>query len=315
MENIENSDVTLPLIVTSDGRDATLEDWMDLHSEAVPSLLSRHKALLFRGFVHPAGLNKISTLFFKERLAYTYKSTPRVNLGESIYTATEYPKQLSIPQHCENAYQHSWPMKLLFHCVEPSVKGGRTPLTDMIKVTQSIDPEIKKEFSHRKIQYVRNYRVGADLPWEEVFNTKNKENVEYFCRQNKIDYQWTETGLRTSQICQALATHPVTGDEVWFNQAHLFHISALGTADQEAMLSFFKEEGLPRNAYFGDGGPIDPIILSNVNSAFEKHKVYFDWRKDDLLLIDNMLVSHGREPYEGSRKLFVCMAEPYSATS
>jgi alpha-ketoglutarate-dependent taurine dioxygenase len=300
-----------PLIIQPEEDASPLEEWLQAQRAAIHRKVIEHKAILFRGFSNRGGLDTIARSIFDELLTYTYRSTPRTNLGQYIYTATEYPKQLSIPQHCENAYQRTWPMKLLFHCVEPATRGGHTPLADMIEVTRSIDPEIRQEFACKGVKYVRNYRAGVDLPWEEVFGTESKAVVEKFCTDNGMTCQWLEGGLRTSQVCQAFASHPVTGEMIWFNQAHLFHISSLDPESQKMMLAFFKEDGLPRNSYFGDGTPIDTAALAQIRDAYERNKVRFEWRKDDVLLIDNMLVSHGRDPYEGNRRVLVCMAEPY----
>jgi alpha-ketoglutarate-dependent taurine dioxygenase len=203
-------------------------------------------------------------------------------------------------------------MKLLFQCVQPAQKNGRTPLADMVRVTAAIDPAVREEFERRQVRYVRNYRAGVDLPWQEVFGTGNRSDVEGFCAAQQISLEWQPEGLRTTQVCQAFATHPATGDRVWFNQAHLFHISALEANARQMMLSFFGEQGLPRNAYFGDGGEIPVDVLEHVRGVFADHRVFFDWHADDVLLIDNMLVAHGREPYEGPRRVLVCMSEPHS---
>jgi alpha-ketoglutarate-dependent taurine dioxygenase len=302
-----------PLLVTPEHPGQSLEDWADEHHASVHGLLLVHKALLFRGFSNRGGLETISDGLLEDRLTYVYRSTPRTELGPHIYTATEYPKQLTIPQHNENAYQRSWPMKLLFHCTQPAHVGGRTPLAESDLVTRFIDPSVQEEFERRQVKYVRNYRKGVDLPWPEVFGTSDKDEVEEFCRQQHMSVEWTETGLRTSQVCQAFANHPVTGERLWFNQAHLFHVSALDLPSRQMMLSVFGESGLPRNAYFGDGAPIASDVLDHIRAAYEHNKIFFDWQKDDVLLVDNMLVSHGREPYDGARQVLVCMSEPYSA--
>jgi hypothetical protein len=96
---------------------------------------------------------------------------------------------------------------------------------------------------------------------------------------------------------------------VWFNQAHLFHVSNLENSIQESLLAVLKEEGLSRNAYYGDGTPIERSVLDEIRAAYKASTVVFPWQKDDLLMVDNMLVAHGRRPYTGERKTLVAMAE------
>ena len=96
---------------------------------------------------------------------------------------------------------------------------------------------------------------------------------------------------------------------VWFNQAHLFHISSLLPNIRDAILSAFKEEDLPRNVYYGDGTRIETSILDEIRDIYCQEEIVFPWQERDILMLDNMLVAHGRRPFVGSRKVLVGMAE------
>ena len=39
-------------------------------------------------------------------------------------------------------------------------------------------------------------------------------------------------------------------------------------------------------------------------------KIIFPWRDGDVLMLDNLLCAHGREPYAGKRRVLVSMAKP-----
>jgi hypothetical protein len=289
-------------------------EWLKQNREDIEYFISTSGALLIRGLRIADGkeFGEYLELLFGESLAnYTYRSTPRTELYNNVYTATEYHASEVIPQHNENAYSNSWPMRIGFLCMTPATKMGNTPISDSRLAFQQIPSEIREEFERKKIMYVRNYSE-IDLPWEEVFQTNEKDEVEIFCKENNLSFEWTANGLRTKQINQATIVHPTTLERLWFNQAHLFHSSSLELELRESLIELVGEEFLPRNTYFGDGTPIDEESLSIIRDVYEKTKFTFDWKKGDLLLLDNMLFTHGREPYEGPRQILVGMARKYA---
>jgi hypothetical protein len=206
-------------------------------------------------------------------------------------------------------------MRLGFHCVLPAASGGQTPLADVGRITGHIGADLVSEFRERRVCYTRNYSDFIDLSWQTVFQTECREAVEAFCRDHEIGFDWTNDGLRTRQVCQGTAIHPATGEELWFNQAHLFHISSLGSEMASSMIELFGVDGLPRNACFGDGDPIPESAIEHINNAFEREKIVFDWQNDDILILDNMRIAHGRKPFTGSRRVLVSMGVPYSPIS
>jgi len=52
-------------------------------------------------------------------------------------------------------------------------------------------------------------------------------------------------------------------------------------------------------------------VIDEIRKAYDSETVKFDWQRGDLLLVDNMLVAHGREPFTGDRRVLVAMAEPF----
>ena len=78
---------------------------------------------------------------------------------------------------------------------------------------------------------------------------------------------------------------------------------------REALLSEYGEENLPFNTYYGDGSSIEPSVLNDIRVAYKQVAVRFPWQEGDVMFIDNMLMSHSREPFIGERKIVVSMAE------
>jgi alpha-ketoglutarate-dependent taurine dioxygenase len=310
-------DSQLPLVIQPAIAGLSIIAWAENNREFITTNLLKHGGILFRGWevrsVEEFERFAIVTAD-SELMDYSYRSTPRSAVSGKVYTSTEYPADQSIPLHNEMAYTRNWPMKLWFHCVKPAEQGGETPIADSRRVFARIAPEIRARFQQKKVLYVRNYSNGLDLSWQNVFQTTSKSELEEFCREWGIEFEWREGDrLRTRQVCQAVARHPKTGEMVWFNQAHLFHVSNLEPAVRDKFLAEFKEEDLARNAYYGDGTPIELSVLEEVREAFRQETICFPWQKGDILLLDNMLAAHGRNPFTGSRKIVVAMAEAFSS--
>ena len=308
-ETLLGGGAALPLVYEPAVEGLSLSHWITGNRDLIEKRLAQSGAILFRGFNlrTVAEFEEFMTIFAGALLDYSYRSTPRTLVSGKIYTSTEYPAHQTIPLHNEMSYTRQWPMLLGFFCVEAAAEGGETPIADSRKVFASIDPAIRDRFSQKQVRYVRNYGDALDLPWQDVFQTADPAEVEKFCRESAIEFEWKDNHrLRTSQLCQGVARHPLTGEEVWFNQAHLFHVSSLAPEVRESLLSAAEGEP-PRNAFYGDGSVINDRDLDQIRAAYATEAAVFPWQTGDVLLVDNMLVAHGRRPYRGRRQIVVGM--------
>jgi alpha-ketoglutarate-dependent taurine dioxygenase len=303
---------SLPLVVEPAMPGVDLIDWAGSQREWFERHLFRHGAILFRGFGFGSApeLERFIRAVSGEPLEYRERSTPRTQVTERIYTSTDYPAAQRIFFHNENSYQQSFPMKLFFFALTPASRGGETPIADCRKVFQRIDPEIRERFQKRKVMYLRNLGGGFGLPWQTVFQTTDKSEALQYCSRAGIEAEWRPGDcLRLRSVLPAVATHPGTGELVWFNHAAFFHVSTLEPSVRDAIQAEFQEEDLPTNTYYGDGAPIEPAVLDHLRSAYEGEKVSFPWQAGDILALDNMLTAHSREPFEGPRRILTGMSE------
>lgn len=268
--------------------------------------------VLLRGFDVPSmdAFQEFATKFGFPLLSYDFGSTPRTKVGGGVYTSTEYPAHQHIPLHNEQAYTREWAMKIWFHCIIASDEGGETPIADSRAVCRHMPEAIREKF-RRGILYIRNYG-DFDVPWQTVFNTEDRTDVEEYCRRTGVQWEWKEDdGLRTKQLCQGVECHPHTGEEVWFNQAHLFHISNQPADIRETLEEILGVENLPRNVYYADGSEIPDEVFDEIRRVLAEQTVIFPWEAGDVLMLDNMLAAHARTPFIGKRRVVVAMAEPH----
>ncbi|MFF5437544.1 TauD/TfdA family dioxygenase [Streptomyces achromogenes] len=307
----------LPFVLAADVPGAPVADILPARP-LIRRRLLEHGAVLLRGFEVGGvdGFTDVVRAVSGEPLAYAERSSPRSTIKGQVYTSTDYPPAEEIFLHNENSYQADWPLTLFFSCVRPPDTLGATPLADTRRIHRSIDPAVREEFAARGWMVVRNFTDGFGVPWQQAFNTDDRAEVERYCARNGIEPQWTGgNGLRTLARRHAVHRHPVTGETVWFNHVAFFHVSTLAADVCAGLREMYDEEDLPTNTYYGDGAPIPDEVVAHLRACYRAEQRRFDWQLGDVLVVDNMLAAHGREPFTGPRRIAVAMAEPWSAAT
>jgi alpha-ketoglutarate-dependent taurine dioxygenase len=302
----------LPLVVTANGE--PLVEWHQQNRDWVEARLLEHGAILFRGFaVRTQELfQRAVEVLGGSTLSYVDGNSPREKLGGGVYTSTEYPAEYFISLHNELSYSKRWPSRVFFCCITAPAEGGETPLADSRAILRRLPAGVRDAFVEKQVRYIRNLHGGHGLgsSWQKTFETDDRAAVEEFCRATDSQFQWNEDGgLTVTQVRPAIAVHPRTGETVWFNQADQFHPSTHPPAVYESLMAFYdgREEAMPQTAAFGDGSPMDRTLLDEVRRAAGEEMRTFPWQEGDLLMVDNMLVAHGRKPFKGPRKILVSM--------
>jgi len=296
-------------------KDVDLIAWARANKRLIESKLYQHGAILFRGFdVNSVGQFESFTVAASDQtMEYRERSSPRSQVGERIYTSTDYPPDQTIFPHNEHSYSLTFPLKLFFYCVLPARTGGETPLADTRRILQSVSVATRARFAEKKWMYVRNFGDGFGLSWQTVYQTDDRSVVERYCLNSGIEFEWKDGNrLRTRQVREAMLRHPQTGELTWFNHITFFHISTLPSNLRDAIIADFDEADYPNNTYYGDGSAIEPEVMDELRAAYQRHLTSFSWRQGDIVLLDNMLTSHARSAYQGDRRILFAMSEPFT---
>jgi alpha-ketoglutarate-dependent taurine dioxygenase len=305
----------LPLLARPALRAVDLAAWAAANWELLEERLARHGGILFRGFdlQGQADFERVVHALPVQLTGYQEGATPRTKLGEKVYTSTEFPAEHSIALHNELSYVTTWPLKIWFFCLTPPATGGETPIADVRRVFQRLPPTVRERFADKGWMLVRNFRPGLGPSWQSSYLVADRAAAEEYFRLHAIDWKWTgEDRLRTRQVRPAIARHPRTGDLLWFNHVAFWHVSSLEPGVREVLLRDFGEENLPYNTYYGDGAVIEDEVVAALRDAYELETRAFAWQPGDLLMLDNMLVAHGRRPFGGPRRILTAMGEPCS---
>jgi len=284
------------------------------HKETINNWLKKDGACLLRGFdIHDAATFAATVSEFGDLLPYVERAAKRVEIVPGVFTSTEMDANVVIPQHHEMSYANKWPERIYFWCQHPAETNGQTPLTSERLVTSMIDSTLRKKFEERGLLYVRNFHGrGIDLSWSDTFGTEDRKVVEQYAQASNFKVSWNADGqLCTERKGPATVTYPETGEQLWFNHAHLFHPSNLTTHVRSSLVKEFGADNLPRNVVFADGETIPDSEILAIREVYEQQSVAFEWQKGDLLLLNNFLVTHGRQTFKGDRKILVAMTDLY----
>jgi len=306
----------LPLVICARSNDLDPIAWADANRSVLAKRLLQHGAILLRGFAlnRPEQFRRFVESISGGALPYRERSSPRSRVIENIYTSTDYPNDQSIFPHNEPSYAITFPQKLYFSCEIAAQQGGETPLADTRRILARIDPAVVDKFREKGWMYVRNYTPHFGLSWQTAFQTDDRSRVETYCREAAVEWEWTAHGLRTRQKRPAVAIHPVSNEPVWFNHATFFHISSVEPELRRQLQAMYDERDFPNHTYYGDGSPIEDWVVQQLREAYVNELVSFSWETRDVVIIDNMLAAHAREPYVGPRRILFAMAEPYTRT-
>jgi alpha-ketoglutarate-dependent taurine dioxygenase len=290
-----------------------LEDY--LSRVDIAALLIEKKAIVFRNFgISPSGFGGIASFVLPNRIPYLHGNSPRTKLADLVYTSTEYPNEMVISMHNELSYSAKWPSRLLFYCERASRSGGETPVVDGSVWLDALDPEVRKEFA-RGLKYTQNLHdgYGPGKSWQDTFETDSKAKVDDFLSNSAASWEWrNDGGLRISTVRPATIRHPVTAAEVWFAQPDQWHIGALrhdSPETAEALTSIYSDDDLPQSVTYSDGEAIPDEHVMHIRECGFANAINVQWKAGDLMLIDNVLVAHGRRPFVGDRRVLVAMSE------
>ncbi|MER6569862.1 amino acid adenylation domain-containing protein [Streptomyces sp. NPDC001093] len=287
--------------------DVDLTAWTRERHADVESDLLAHGAVLFRDFgvTDPVSFEQFATVFVDELIADNGEH-PRAALGTGVYTPVFFAPHEKLLWHNENTFNATGPGRIFFCCALPAEEGGETPVADSRRVFERLPEEIRRPFLEKGVRYVRTYLPELGVAWQDVFGTSDRLEVEERCRRDGFSWSWRDGVLRTECVRPAAIRHPVTGAWCWTNQAQHWHLSCLDRATRESLRTVVGDR-LPRTCTYGDRTEIPAEHMEEILRVYQDCEISFRWQRGDVLMVDNILAAHARNPYRGERKLLVAM--------
>ncbi|MEJ1968406.1 MAG: TauD/TfdA family dioxygenase [Rhizomicrobium sp.] len=309
-------------IAPKDGNFGSIRDvveWARQHLSVLDELILEHGGIVLRGF--PIGtteeFGKFADCFPAYHDSYQGGAAARRQLQGRVYEATQRSGPQRIGIHQEMFYMRDYPRRIAFFARKVAEKGGETIIADMRALSRKIPDTLRSELEKKGIRNVRNFAApnGKTVEtehmdrrgWDFAFYTDSREEVEDVCKRRGLEPFWHSDGsLTVFNKVDAFETHPVTGENIYRSGLHggKFYRDAKPDSIAEQVR---RSQKFPSGVYLGDGSelvPADEVLLERlVNEC----TIVWPWQVGDVMILDNLQVGHGRNPFEGERATEVAM--------
>lgn len=295
--------------------DGAIRSVKDLQSDgALTKKLARHGALLFRNLpIHDA------EDFSKFAHAFGYKPheiigivVDRPLLAPNVAPANEAPKEVLIYNHNESPQVPHAPEYIFFYGHRVPTQGGESPISSSLELfnrAQREIPEFIDELAEKGILSKVTYHVeqqfqgGSTLRQafgkeiqdgddEDEKRRKIEAQIARYGRGKHTTWEWKDGTLVLTHRLPVIRTQPGT------NLPTLF--TGLASYWKRTQLDVQARKNVT-SQLFGDGTPIPEKYLAHLAKITDEIRVLHRWEKGDVLVFDNVIAQHGREPWQGEQ--------------
>ncbi|PYH45976.1 TauD/TfdA family dioxygenase [Aspergillus saccharolyticus JOP 1030-1] len=299
------SEITLDRVTTSIEslqQDSILTKKLACHGTLLFRDLPIHNADDFSKFAHAFGYRPHEIISIV---------VDRPLLAPNVAPANESPKEVLIYSHNESPQVPHAPEYIFYAHRAPS-QGGESPISSSLElfnraqreIPESRNYKVKQQFqggSTLQQAFGKEFQPGDD---EETKCRKVEAQIARYGRGEHTTWEWSidddgETQLILSHRLPAIRTQPGT------------NLPTLFTGLAAYWKSMQVHSGARRagtHQLFGDGTPIPDEYLAHLTKITDEIRVLHRWEKGDVLVFDNIVAQHGREPWLGEQSDRVVMA-------
>jgi alpha-ketoglutarate-dependent taurine dioxygenase len=310
-----NLDTVVETIKSLQARDGILTKQLALHGTLLFRGLPIHNADDFSKFAHAFGYKPHEIIGIVVN---------RPVLAPNVAPANEAPKEVQIYNHNESPQVPHAPEYIFFYGHKVPTKGGETPISSSLELfhgAQQEIPDFIEELAEKgilsKVTYKvdRQYVGGSTLRQafgkeivdgddEATKKEKIEKQIKRYARGEHTTWEWSEDGnsLEVTHRLPTIRVQPETNLPTLFTGlAAAYKYSHLDKNGDVARKTAQKQ-------LFGDGTEIPAKYLEHLVKITEEIRVLHKWQKGDVLVYDNIIAQHGRQPWEGEQSDRVVLA-------
>jgi len=259
----------------------------NVKKEKLSKLLKQHGVILFRRF-------KITLEDYSNLVASISERITRdparkvININAQLIQAGIDAQGF----HCENATLPFWPHLQWFYCNIAPSKGSQTTFCDGYEAWSCLRASTQRLFKTKKIKISRN--IPEHL-WKKYVEVELKIPYE------KINFNH----LKSISVIVPGQTYHLNSDNSVYSELLTYAVhktlfsKKLAFANSILTPSYNYEKPIIN---FEDGTEIDIDVMEEIVDVTNKLTVEINWEPQDLVIIDNTSVMHGRRKIADSNR-------------
>jgi len=222
--------------------------------------------------------------------------------------------------HHDLSYRRVIPARGCIAHFQKAQEGGNTPMYDnraLWYYFMDLYYDLMLELSQEGILYIKTlpdennlektvlWREADITTWQQNYPKMSKPQIQLFIEQNGEKAEWLEDGtLRVTCHMPAFRIHPKTNEKFYCNQI----LSWDGR-------NFWQWPGKPYEKYafidrptharIGNGRDLTDEEYLGLLELHDRFAIRINWQNGDIVVWDNIRMSHSRDPYKGERRLAI----------
>ncbi len=261
-----------------------------LTTQALYELLGTYGVVLMRDCIHEA---EAFSRFVKNNSSRLSLDPARTMVGGAAQLVDAGTQEIGL--HCENGNSPFWPDITWFYCQEAPRQGSQTTLCDGEAVLRALSADCRTFFENNPIRYSRT--VSADKWRRLVCHYSADKNDPSLVTpddlmqivgndpQTRITFNTSDDSIHYAFSTPAIPVSPIS-------QRPAFANSILGP-------SFNYEKPIIDTV---SGDAIPEQFLNEIEEVSTALTYPVGWRDNDMVMIDNRRVMHGRQAIVDDRR-------------
>ncbi|NET09741.1 MAG: TauD/TfdA family dioxygenase [Symploca sp. SIO2B6] len=243
---------------------------------------------------------------------YGHGLNARAKVPSSIFSyVTPWSEELDILPHNELSHHIEFPRYVCFMCKQPAQYGGETTIYDCEKAFASLSPTSQQAALEKSIIFVRKH-VGRrnhkkySSCWQDISAKTGQEAMGHWLKLGyhcSLSYEHED-----GELVEVLETQMKRPLAYWYKGKPCLHASIVGAASYWYQQVPGKQA--PQMQVMWEGGEaLIEAQFREMEKAIKSARIFYcaQWQTHDLLILDNLRISHGRLPFLGKRLVGLLM--------